>query len=117
MKGESILLKLIRILILALLMISIPLSIKIAYNAGINEATNDNDLNYKISKISEEVNDITNGNVDSSKAYNIEIWQNGNVKVITTQEYINQLSNDTIIISNKDLDSVIEEIKVSIDGF
>ena len=68
MKGESILLKLIRILILALLMISIPLSIKIAYNAGINEATNDNDLNYKISQISEEVNDITNGNVDSSKA-------------------------------------------------
>lgn len=112
MKGESILLKLIRILILALLMISIPLSIKIAYNAGINEATNDNDM-----KISEEVNDITNGNVDSSKAYNIEIWQNGNVKVITTQEYINQLSNDTIIISNKDLNSVIEEIKGSIDGF
>lgn len=49
------------------------------------------------------------------KVYDIEIWDTGEVKIISSQEYINQLSEHTVVITDRSLDDVQQEILDSMD--
>ena len=46
----------------------------------------------------------------------VEIWDDGTVRIITMQGYINQLSDNTIVITNQSLDHVIKEIREAEDS-
>ena len=37
----------------------------------------------------------------SGEVYNIEIWDDGRVVITTTQEYINQLSEHTVVVTDR----------------
>lgn len=51
----------------------------------------------------------------SGEVYNIEIWDDGRVVITTTQEYINQLSEHTVVVTDRSLDDVRQEIWDSMD--
>lgn len=51
----------------------------------------------------------------SGEVYNIEIWDDGRVVITTTQEYINQLSEHTVVVTDRSLDDVPQEILDSMD--
>lgn len=51
----------------------------------------------------------------SGEVYSIEIWDTGEVRIITTQEYINQLSEHTVVVTDRSLDDVPQEILDSMD--
>ena len=51
----------------------------------------------------------------SGEGYNIEIWDDGRVVITTTQEYINQLSEHTVVVTDRSLDDVPQEILDSMD--
>ena len=51
----------------------------------------------------------------SGEVYNIEIWDDGRVVITTTQEYINQLSEHTVVVTDRPLDDVPQEILDSMD--
>ena len=51
----------------------------------------------------------------SGEVYNIEMWDDGRVVITTTQEYINQLSEHTVVITDRSLDDVQQEIWDSMD--
>ena len=51
----------------------------------------------------------------SGEVYNIEIWDDGRVVITTTQKYINQLSEHTVVITDRSLDDVPQEILDSMD--
>ncbi len=52
----------------------------------------------------------------SGEVYNIEIWEDtGEVRVITEQQYINQLSEHTVVVTDRSLDDVPQEILDSMD--
>ena len=51
----------------------------------------------------------------SGEVYNIEIWDDGRVVITTTQEYINQLSEHTVVVTDRSLDDVQQEIWDSMD--
>lgn len=42
--------------------------------------------------------------------YITEIWDTGEVRIITTQEYINQLSEHTMLVTDRNLDDVYQEL-------
>lgn len=42
--------------------------------------------------------------------YEIEIWDNGAVVVNTSQQYINQIDEDTILITDRDFDEIAKQI-------
>ena len=45
------------------------------------------------------------------EVYSIEIWENtGEVRVITERQYVNQLSEHTVLITDRSLDDVPQEI-------
>lgn len=46
-----------------------------------------------------------------TEIYTIEIWTDGMAKVTTNQGYINQLSDNTLLITDKSYDEVINEMK------
>lgn len=49
------------------------------------------------------------------EAYSIEIWDTGEVRIITEQGYINQLSEHTVVVTDRGLDDVQQEIWDSMD--
>lgn len=49
------------------------------------------------------------------KVYSIEIWDTGEVRIITEQGYINQLSEHTVVVTDRSLDDVQREILDSMD--
>ena len=49
------------------------------------------------------------------EVYSTEIWDTGEVRIITTQEYINQLSEHTVVVTDRSLDDVRQEILDSMD--
>lgn len=49
------------------------------------------------------------------EVYSIEIWDTGEVRIITDQGYINQLSEHTVVITDRSLDDVQQEIWDSMD--
>lgn len=49
------------------------------------------------------------------EVYSIEIWDTGEVRIITEQGYINQLSEHTVVITDRSLDDVPQEILDSMD--
>lgn len=51
----------------------------------------------------------------SGEVYNIEIWDDGRVVITTTQEYINQLSEHTVLITDRSLDDVQQELSDAMD--
>lgn len=51
----------------------------------------------------------------SGEVYSIEIWDTGEVRIITEQGYINQLSEHTVVITDRNLDDVPQEIIDSMD--
>lgn len=53
--------------------------------------------------------------VRAGEVYTTEIWDNGEVRIVTTQGYINQLSERTILITDRNLDEVQEEISDMMD--
>lgn len=48
--------------------------------------------------------------VKNGEIYTVEMWDDGEVRVVTTQAYINQLSERTILITDRNLDEVQEEL-------
>lgn len=52
---------------------------------------------------------------NSGRVYNTEIWDDGRVVITTTQEYINQLSEHTVVVTDRSLDDVPQEILDSMD--
>ena len=52
---------------------------------------------------------------NSGKVYSTEIWDTGEVRIITTQEYINQLSEHTVVVTDRSLDDVPQEILDSME--
>ena len=51
----------------------------------------------------------------SGEVYSIEIWDTGEVRIITEQGYINQLSEHTVVVTDRSLDDVPQEILDSMD--
>ena len=52
----------------------------------------------------------------NGEVYSIEIWEDtGEVRVITEQQYINQLSEHTVVVTDRSLDDVPQEILDSMD--
>ena len=52
---------------------------------------------------------------NSGRVYSTEIWDTGEVRIVTTQEYINQLSEHTVVVTDRSLDDVPQEIWDSMD--
>lgn len=52
---------------------------------------------------------------NSGRVYSTEIWDTGEVRIVTTQEYINQLSEHTVVVTDRSLDDVQQEILDSMD--
>lgn len=52
---------------------------------------------------------------NSGRVYSTEIWDDGRVVITTTQEYINQLSEHTVVVTDRSLDDVQQEIWDSMD--
>ena len=52
---------------------------------------------------------------NSGRVYSTEIWDTGEVRIVTTQEYINQLSEHTVVVTDRPLDDVPQEILDSMD--
>lgn len=52
---------------------------------------------------------------NSERVYSTEIWDDGRVVITTTQEYINQLSEHTVVVTDRSLDDVPQEILDSMD--
>lgn len=52
---------------------------------------------------------------NSERVYSTEIWDDGRVVITTTQEYINQLSEHTVVVTDRSLDDVQQEIWDSMD--
>lgn len=52
---------------------------------------------------------------NSGRVYSTEIWDTGEVRIVTEQGYINQLSERTILITDRNLDEVQEELFDMID--
>lgn len=48
-----------------------------------------------------------------TEVYTVEIWEGGQAKITTNQGYIKQISDSTIVVTNKDTDEVIAEIKIA----
>lgn len=49
------------------------------------------------------------------EVYSIEIWDTGEVRVTSTIRYLNQLSEHTVLITDRSLDDVQQEIWDSMD--
>ena len=67
-------------------------------------------LTVKEPVIIEEVEPISSGE-NGYEVYTIEIWDDGSVRIITGQGYINRLSENIIIVTDQSLDYVQEEIR------
>lgn len=52
---------------------------------------------------------------NSGRVYSTELWDTGEVRVITEQQYVNQLSEHTVLITDRSLDDVPQEILDSMD--
>ena len=52
---------------------------------------------------------------NSGRVYSTEIWDTGEVRIITEQGYINQLSEHTVVVTDRSLDDVQREILDSMD--
>lgn len=50
-----------------------------------------------------------------TEIYTVEIWTDGMTKVTTNQGYINQLSDNTLLITDKSYDEVIKEMRIAED--
>lgn len=48
-----------------------------------------------------------------TEVYTLEIWTDGMTKVTTKQGYINQLSDNTLLITDKSYDEVIKEMRIA----
>lgn len=68
----------------------------------------------KVKKEVVEIEPISEG-VAMGEVYSIEIWENGEVRVVTSQRFINQLSEHTVLITDRSLDDVQQEISDMID--
>jgi hypothetical protein len=47
----------------------------------------------------------------SGEVYSVEIWDNGEARIMTTVPYVQQVSEHTIVITDRDMSAVIEEIQ------
>lgn len=47
---------------------------------------------------------------NSGRVYSTEIWDTGEVLIVTEQGYINQLSEHTVVVTDLSLDDVPQEI-------
>lgn len=47
---------------------------------------------------------------NSGRVYSTEIWDTGEVRIVTEQGYINQLSEHTVVVTDRSLDDVPQEI-------
>ena len=52
---------------------------------------------------------------NSGRVYSTEIWDTGEVRIVTEQGYINQLSEHTVVVTDRSLDDVQQEIWDSMD--
>lgn len=52
---------------------------------------------------------------NSGRVYSTEIWDTGEVRIVTEQGYINQLSEHTVVVTDRSLDDVPQEILDSMD--
>jgi hypothetical protein len=68
----------------------------------------------KIEEKTVNVEPISEG-VTMGEVYSTEIWDNGEVRVTSTIRYLNQLSEHTVLITDRSLDDVQQEIWDSMD--
>lgn len=52
---------------------------------------------------------------NSGRVYSTEIWDNGEVRVTSTIRYLNQLSEHTVLITDRSLDDVQQELSDAMD--
>lgn len=53
--------------------------------------------------------------VAMGEVYSTEIWDNGEVRVTSTIRYLNQLSEHTVLITDRSLDDVQQELSDAMD--
>lgn len=53
--------------------------------------------------------------VAMGEVYSTEIWDNGEVRVTSTVRYLNQLSEHTVLITDRSLDDVQQELSDAMD--
>lgn len=54
--------------------------------------------------------DTEGESIAAQDIYTVEIWEGGEVHIITTVRYLNQLSEHTVLITDRSLDDVQQEI-------
>lgn len=52
---------------------------------------------------------------NGGRVYSTEIWDNGEVRVTSTIRYLNQLSEHTVLITDRSLDDVQQELSDAMD--
>lgn len=52
---------------------------------------------------------------NSGRVYSTEIWDTGEVRVTSTIRYLNQLSEHTVLITDRSLDDVQQELSDAMD--
>ena len=50
------------------------------------------------------------------KAYLTEIWDDGRVVITTKHQYINQLNEHTVVVTDHDMDEVVQEMLDAMDA-
>ena len=68
----------------------------------------------KVKKEVVEIEPISEG-VAIGEVYSTEIWDNGEVRVTSTVRYLNQLSEHTVLITDRSLDDVQQELSDAMD--
>ena len=49
--------------------------------------------------------------VRAGEVYTTEIWDNGEARIMTTVPYVQQVSEHTVIITDRDMSAVVKEIQ------
>lgn len=53
--------------------------------------------------------------VETGEVYSVEIWDNGEARIMTTVPHIQQIDEHTIVVTDKDMGDVIEDIEAAIE--
>lgn len=51
----------------------------------------------------------------SGEVYSTEIWDNGEARIMTTVPYVQQIDERTVIVTDRNMRAVIEDIQAAVD--
>lgn len=84
------------------------------YGFGIGQS-NITELKTENQELKDKLNNRTLENKsfgeDSREVYGIELWENGQVRIMSTQRFVFQLTEDTVLVTDKSFPTVINEIE------